>query len=154
MLRGNQRPWDPDYYDFSFSGLKTAAVNLVSELESQNRLGEERHHVAAAFQAAAVDVLTEKTMRAVAETGCPRVLLGGGVSANQRLKAQVAARLGPEGDVFFASPRLSMDNGAMVARAALFRMERGEVASLDVSAVANLPFPNLKPREVPEEEKD
>lgn len=147
MLRGNQMPPDSDFYDFSFSGLKTAVANLVAELEAGERLEEEGQNVAAAFQDAAVDVLVSKTMRAVKETGCRRVLLGGGVSANRRLKAEMGARLGPGGRLFFASPRLSMDNGAMVARAALFRLERGEVASLDVSAVANLPFPNLVPRE-------
>jgi len=143
MLRRNQKPGDPDYYDFSFSGLKTAAANLVSELGAKGSLEEEREHVAAAFQAAAVDVLASKTMRAVRETGCQRVLLGGGVSANRRLKEEVEERLGSEGRLFVASPRLSMDNGAMVARAALFHLKRGEEASPEVSADADLPFPDL-----------
>jgi N6-L-threonylcarbamoyladenine synthase len=143
MLRGNQLPGTPEYYDFSFSGLKTAVATLVSGLEKEGRLEEERQHVAASFQGAAVDVLVSKTHRAVEETGCGRVLLGGGVSANRRLKAEMASRLGEGGRVFSASSRLSMDNGAMVARAALFRLERGDVGSLEVSASANLPFPNL-----------
>jgi len=143
MLRRNQTSTDLDYYDFSFSGLKTAAANLVSRLAAEGSLEEERQHVAASFQAAAVDVLASKTLRAVKETGCQRVLLGGGVSANRRLKGEVEERLGSEGQLFVASPRLSMDNGAMVARAALFRLERGEVASPEVSANASLPFPDL-----------
>ncbi len=154
MLRGSQAPGDSDYYDFSFSGLKTAVVNLVNELGANGTLEEERHHVAASFQAAAVDVLASKTMRAVEEKDCRRVLVGGGVSANRRLKVEMANRLGSEGRLFFASPRLSMDNGAMVARAALFRLERGEVASWDVSADANLPFPNLTPRNPPQGPED
>lgn len=145
MLRRNQTSADPDYYDFSFSGLKTAAANLVSKLADEGSLEGERQHVAAAFQAAAVDVLASKTLRAVKETGCQRVLLGGGVSANRRLKGEIEERLGPGGRLFVASPRLSMDNGAMVAKAALFRMERGDVASGEVSADANLPFPDLAP---------
>jgi N6-L-threonylcarbamoyladenine synthase len=149
MLRGNQQPRDPDYYDFSFSGLKTAVANLVDELGRAGTLEEERHHVAASFQAAAVDVLASKTLRAVEETGCHRVLLGGGVSANQELKGEIRRRLGSEGLLFFASPRLSMDNGAMVARAALFRLHREEVGSLEVSADANLRFPDLAPRVLP-----
>ncbi len=143
MLRGNQAADDSDYYDFSFSGLKTAVSNLVTELETRGALEEERHHVAAAFQAAAVDVLASKTLRAVEETGCRRVLLGGGVSANRRLKMEIEDRLGPDGSLFFASPRLSMDNGAMVARAALFHLQRGDIGSPDSSANASLPFPDL-----------
>jgi N6-L-threonylcarbamoyladenine synthase len=143
MLRGNQKVWESSYFDFSFSGLKTAASNLVQELAARGSLEEERPHVAAAFQWAAVDVLASKTLRAVEETGCSRVLLGGGVSANRRLKAELSDRLGTEGRLFFASPRLSMDNGAMIARAARFRLERGELAPPGFSADANLPFPNL-----------
>jgi N6-L-threonylcarbamoyladenine synthase len=143
MLRRNQTPADSDYYDFSFSGLKTAVANLVSKLAADGSLEEERQQVAAAFQAAAVDVLASKTLRAVKETGCRRVLLGGGVSANRRLKAEIEERLGSEGELFVSSPRLSMDNGAMVAKAALFRLERMDIASLEVSADASLPFPDL-----------
>ncbi len=145
MLKRNQTPEDPGYYDFSFSGLKTAVAGLITELEEEGALEEEREHVAAAFQEAVVDVLASKVLRAVEQTGINRVLLGGGVSANRRLKSEIGTRLDAEGRLFFASPRLSMDNGAMVARAALFRLERGDVGSLDVSADANLPFPDLIP---------
>ena len=143
MLRSNQQPGDDDFYDFSFSGLKTAVVTLVGEIEALQSLESERENVAASFQAAVVDVLTGKTMRAVEETDCPRVLLGGGVSANGRLREALAKRLEPDGLLLHASPRLSLDNGAMVARAGAFRLERGEVASLDASADPNLPFPGL-----------
>ena len=143
MLRSDQRPGQDDYFDFSFSGLKTAVVELVRRLEAEGSLASERDHVAAAFQDAAVDVLVSKTLRAVEETGCPRVLLGGGVSANALLRQEMARRLGPEGTVFRASPRLSLDNGAMIARAARFRFDRGEVAPLDLTAAASLPFPGM-----------
>lgn len=143
MLKGNQQPGDPDFYDFSFSGLKTATATLVSKLTTSGRLEDERQHVAAAFQDAVVDVLVSKTLRGVQETGCRRVLLGGGVSANRRLKAELERRLGSDGRLFHASPRLSLDNGAMVARAAVFRMENGDVGPLSVTADANLPFPDL-----------
>jgi N6-L-threonylcarbamoyladenine synthase len=149
MFRGNQAPVDADYYDFSFSGLKTAVANLVADLDARGLLEEERRHVAAAFQSAAIDVLAGKTLRAVKETGCWRVLVGGGVSANRRLKSEIGRRLEGKGRLFASSPRLSMDNGAMVAQAALFRLGRGEIASLEVSADASLPFPNLTPRVVP-----
>jgi N6-L-threonylcarbamoyladenine synthase len=149
MLHGGQRPDDPDYFDFSFSGLKTAVRELVRGLESDGTLDDERAHVAAAFQKAAVDVLVAKTLRAVEHTECPRVVLGGGVSANTLLRQEMTRRLSdvpgasPDSRVFYASPRLSLDNGAMVARAARFRFEQGEVASLSASASATLPFPGL-----------
>jgi N6-L-threonylcarbamoyladenine synthase len=143
LLRRNQQPGDVGYYDFSFSGLKTAAVELVSRLDCEDRLEDDRAHVAAAFQQAAVDVLAAKTMRAVEQTGCERVLLGGGVSANQALRQALTERLGDDARLFHASPRLSLDNGAMVARAARFRFERGEIGAPDGSAHASLVFPGL-----------
>lgn len=146
MLRRNQLPEDPDFYDFSFSGLKTATATLVVDLEDAGILEEHKAHVAAAFQDAVVDVLVSKTLRAVDQTGCNRVLVGGGVSANRPLRTSLQDRLGPQGRLFTSTPRLSVDNGAMVARAALFRLEQGDVGSLDVSADANLSFPNLTRR--------
>jgi N6-L-threonylcarbamoyladenine synthase len=145
MLRRSQRPDDLDFYDFSFSGLKTAVVELARALEQTGALDGERAHVAAAFQDAAVDVLVSKTMRAVEQTGCTRVVLGGGVSVNQVLRARMSERLekGGRGRVYFASPRLSLDNGAMVARTARFRYERGEAASFQASAAADLAFPGI-----------
>jgi N6-L-threonylcarbamoyladenine synthase len=71
------------------------------------------------------------------------VLLGGGVSANRRLRKELGKRLAGDGALLHASPRLSLDNGAMVARAGLFHMERNETTALDISADANLPFPGL-----------
>jgi N6-L-threonylcarbamoyladenine synthase len=149
MLRRNQTPQQPDYWDFSFSGLKTAVVERVRDIratDGEDGLSAELPHIAAAFQEAAVDVLVSKTLRAVEATGCARVVLGGGVSANALLRSEMIRRLGATnsaGRVFHASPRLSLDNGAMVARAARFRFERGDVGGLDTSASARLPFPGL-----------
>jgi N6-L-threonylcarbamoyladenine synthase len=143
MLRGDQREGDPDFYDFSFSGLKTAVATRAGHLVEEGILEEERAHLAASFQDAVVDTLASKTLRAVEATGCPRVLLGGGVSANRGLRDEVASRLGEAGRVFYSSPRLAQDNGAMIARTAAFRLRRGEVAELDLSADAALPFPGL-----------
>jgi N6-L-threonylcarbamoyladenine synthase len=146
MLRSDQRPGDPDYFDFSFSGLKTAVAELVRRLDADGTLEDERAHVAASFQDAAVDVLAAKTMRAVEEVGCPRVLIGGGVSANGRLREEIADRLGHTGRLFRASTRLSLDNGAMVARTARFRYDLGHVAPVRASASADLAFPGLTRR--------
>jgi N6-L-threonylcarbamoyladenine synthase len=143
MLRSDQTPEDPDYFDFSFSGLKTAVVQEVEAARARGSLESDRASLARAFQDAAVDVLVAKTLRAVEAIGCRRVLLGGGVSANGALKAEMARRLGPDGRLFHASPRLSLDNGAMIARAAAFRLGLGDVASPDLTAQASMPFPGL-----------
>jgi N6-L-threonylcarbamoyladenine synthase len=149
MLRRNQTPDQSDYFDFSFSGLKTAVVEVarsVGESGTEARAAEVPH-IAASFQSAAVDVLVSKTLRAVEETGCTRVVLGGGVSANTLLRSEMARRLwamDSAGKVFHASPRLSLDNGAMVARAARFRFDRGDVGDFETSASARLPFPGLR----------
>ena len=145
MLSGAQRPGDPDWWDFSFSGLKTAVLNEVRPLRESDLLEAEIPHIAAAFQEAVVDVLASKTMRAVEHFDCPRVLIGGGVSANARLREELRNRLGEDGRLFRASPRLSLDNGAMVARAGLFRWSRGEVADAETSVTPNLPFPGMTP---------
>jgi len=146
MLRSNQQPGDTEFYDFSFSGLKTAVAQLVKRLESDGVLSSEIAHVAAGFQEAAVDVLASKTMRAVEQTGCARVLVGGGVSANKKLCNELARRLGTEGELFHASIRLSLDNAAMIARAARFRHDRGDLAKPDISASANMILPGLERR--------
>ncbi|HAT38208.1 MAG TPA: tRNA (adenosine(37)-N6)-threonylcarbamoyltransferase complex transferase subunit TsaD [Gemmatimonadetes bacterium] len=148
MLRRNQTVEDPAFYDFSFSGLKTAVIDLTTKLGDS--LSDEAPHVAAAFQDAAVDVLVSKTLRAMRETGCGRVVLGGGVSANVHLRQEMERRIqeldaetGPR-SVHHASLRLSLDNGAMIARAARFRFEKGESAPLDQNAWASLDFPGLR----------
>ncbi len=146
MLRGNQRPEGSDYFDFSFSGLKTAVSIRVAELEAAGQLDAERAHVAAGFQAAVVDTLVSKTLRATEQAGVDRVLLGGGVSANRRLKTEMTERLGPSGRVLCASPRLSLDNGAMIARAGLFHLSAGRVAPPELGADAALAFPGLRER--------
>ncbi len=143
MVRGSQDPHDPNHLDVSFSGLKTAVATQVARLREEGTLDQERAHVAAGFQAAVVDTLATKTLRAVSATGCRRVLLGGGVSANQGLRSELKRRLGPEGTLLTASPRLSLDNGAMVAQAAAFHLSRGGGESEPFSADAGLSFPGL-----------
>jgi len=150
MLSASQQPDDPGYWDVSFSGLKTAVLNTIRGVYEDGMFDERRADVAAAFEMAAVDVLASKTMRAVEATGCSRVLMGGGVAANQRLRDEMTARLGAGGRLFHASPRLSMDNGAMIARAGLFRFRRGDTAPADVTASSSMPFPGLS-RELPDD---
>ncbi|NIR45173.1 MAG: tRNA (adenosine(37)-N6)-threonylcarbamoyltransferase complex transferase subunit TsaD [Gemmatimonadetes bacterium] len=143
MIRGDSGPDDDDYYDMSFSGLKTAVLLRVRELEESGRLEEEIPHLAAAFQQAALGQLVEKTLRAVQASGCQRVVLGGGVARNRALADGLGGRLGPKVTLFVPSPRLATDNAAMVARAARFHLDRGERADLELNARADLPMPGI-----------
>jgi len=143
MLRRDQAPGDPDYYDVSFSGLKTAVLNAVRDAGPEPS-AELRADIARGFQDALVDTLVEKTFRAAREFGRRRVVLGGGVACNRALGRAMRERLADVGaTVHTPSPRLATDNAAMIARAALFRFERGERAGLDLNAYAALPIPGL-----------
>ena len=147
MLRRDQRPGEPDYYDVSFSGLKTAVLNAVRAVEAAGPITDaDRAQIARAFQDALVETLVEKTARAVAQHGRTRVVLGGGVACNRTLAAAMQARVAPEGVAVYAPPvRLATDNAAMIARAGLFRFEQGEIAPLSLNAYASLPIPGLVP---------
>ena len=137
------RPMMHEGYDFSFSGLKTAVLTRVRELEAAGKLAQETANVAASFQRAVIDVLVGKTMRAVEAKNCDKVVLGGGVAASQALRAALQEALGANGELYYPSLRLATDNGAMIARAAQFRYERGDVAGLDFTARADMTFPGL-----------
>ena len=140
MLRRDQRPGDADYYDVSFSGLKTAVLNATKRADIE----AERAHIARGFQDALIDTLVEKTYRAAREHGRARVVLGDGVACNRTLADAMRARMAKLGaEVFAPSPRLATDNAAMIARAGLFRYEHGERAPLDLNAYATLPLPGL-----------
>jgi N6-L-threonylcarbamoyladenine synthase len=137
------RPMMHEGYDFSFSGLKTSVLTRVRELERAGTLEREVANVAASFQRTVVQVLVGKTMRAVEEKSCRRVVLGGGVAASAALRAGLQEALGAGGELYFPSLRLATDNGAMIARTAQFRFQQGEVAGLDFTARADLSFPGL-----------
>jgi N6-L-threonylcarbamoyladenine synthase len=145
MVAGTDAPGDPSCFDFSFSGLKTAVALLADQVERGGRgaLEEAVPDLAAEFQEAVVDTLVTKTLRAVAHTGCRRVLLGGGVARNELLRERLAAALVPDGELFAPPPRLATDNAAMVARLAEHRLAAGERSGLDLNADPSLPFPGL-----------
>lgn len=146
MLRRTQQPGDADYYDVSFSGLKTAVLHAVRAAEAAGTLDAERGPIARAFQDALIETLVEKTARAAERHGRTRIVLGGGVACNgtlQRAMADRARRFG--GRVFAPSPRLATDNAAMIARAGLWRFAQGERAGLALNAYAGRPIPGLRP---------
>jgi N6-L-threonylcarbamoyladenine synthase len=139
MVRRNQTAADPDFYDVSFSGLKTAVLTAVK----QSTL-DDKGRIARAFQDSLIDTLVEKTTRAARQFGRGRVVLGGGVACNATLVAAMRERFEPRGvQVFAPSPRLATDNAAMIARAGLFHLERGEESALDLNAFASQPIPGL-----------
>ena len=140
MVRRNQIPGDADYYDFSFSGLKTAVLTAVKS----SNLEESRGPIARAFQDALIDTLVEKTTRAARQFNRSRVVLGGGVACNAALIEAMRGRFEPRGvQVFAPSARLATDNAAMIARAGLFHLERGEQSTLDLNAFSSQPIPGL-----------
>ena len=146
MLRRDQQPGDPDYYDVSFSGLKTAVLNAVRTAEADGPLSETmRAQIARAFQDALIDTLVEKTARAAEQFGRTRVVLGGGVACNRTLANAMRNRMAARGPVFAPPVRLATDNAAMIARAGLYRFERGEVSPLSLNAYASLSIPGLTP---------
>jgi len=149
MLRRDQRPEDPDYYDLSFSGLKTAVLNEVRGTESgaapaTGTVARAASDIALAFQDALVETLVEKTARAVERFDRQRVVLGGGVAGNSALVQAMRARMATLGaEVYAPSVRLATDNAAMIARAGLFHFERGFRSGFDLNAYSSLPLPNL-----------
>ena len=140
MLRTNARPGDEDYFDLSFSGLKTAVLHATRIAD----LAKDRAHIARGFQDAIIATLVEKTARAATRFRRTRVVLGGGVACNRTLQEAMRVRMQEIGAESYApSGRLATDNAAMIARAGLFRFERGERAGLDLNAYAALPLPGL-----------
>jgi N6-L-threonylcarbamoyladenine synthase len=140
MVRRDQQPTDPDFYDVSFSGLKTAVLTAVKSADLETQRGA----IARAFQDSLIDTLVEKTGRAARQFGRPRVVLGGGVACNATLVGAMRERFATRNVQLFApSPRLATDNAAMIARAGLFHLERGERSPLDLNAFASQPIPGI-----------
>ncbi len=136
------RPMLGEGFDFSFSGLKTAVLHAVKGVE---RLEDHRADLAASFQAAAVDVLVEKSVAALSHTGYGTVVVGGGVACNRVLSTQLAERVRGTARVAVARPRYNVDNAAMIARAGWFHLERGERSDWYLDADPRLPWPGLEP---------
>jgi len=132
-------------YDFSFSGLKTAVARHV---ERTRDAGEEVPvaDVAASFREAVADVLTAKALAACADLNVPRLLLGGGVVANARVRALAEERAEAAG-VSLRIPPLALctDNGAMIAALGAQLIAAGHAPSaLDVSADSTLPVTQIQ----------
>jgi N6-L-threonylcarbamoyladenine synthase len=150
------RAWLGETYDFSFSGLKTAARRTIDEARAAEglpigraadanpdaRLSEATTaELAWGFQDSVVDVLVTKTIRAVGETDARSIVLGGGVAANRALRTRLAAEAETRGvPLIVPRPDLCTDNGAMIGAAGARRFLAGERASLALDASPSLPL--------------
>ncbi|BCD86237.1 tRNA N6-adenosine threonylcarbamoyltransferase [Pseudomonas solani] len=131
--------------DFSFSGLKTFALNTWQQCRNAGDDGEQpRCDIALAFQQAVVETLVIKCRRALKQTGLKRLVIAGGVSANQALRQSLEAMLGEfHGNVFYARPRFCTDNGAMIAYAGCQRLKAGQQEGLAIAVQARWPMESL-----------
>ena len=147
MLNAGQRLGDPDYYDVSFSGLKTAVLLAV---RGSDDLERDRPHIARAFQDTLIATLVAKTMRAARAHGRRRIVLGGGVACNRTLAAAMTTAAREFGGTVFApSPRLATDNAAMIGAAGLFRHAQGQRDGAALNAHSGLPIPGLVATDAP-----
>ena len=138
------RPWlGPDSFDFSFSGVKTAVLYHVrgygagAKARRTDLKEQEIADVAAGFQECVVDVLVTKTLRAAEVCGLDRIIVGGGVAANRRLRARFEQETAAAGlDLILPPIPYCTDNAAMVAGLAYHYAQGGDVAGLDLEARA------------------
>jgi N6-L-threonylcarbamoyladenine synthase len=128
-----------DSLDFSFSGLKTAVFYEIEALRRRKKLtAADKKAVAAGFQEAVVDVLVEKTRRAVRREKIAAVVVGGGVAANSRLRERLAPELRKEGArAVFPAFELCQDNAAMIAAYGAARYRAGDRGNLDLAVYAS-----------------
>ncbi len=130
------KPLDDDSYNFSFSGIKSAVVNLIHNEEQRgNEIRVE--DMCTSFQNRVVAVIVKKTMRALNEYNCNNLVLAGGVAANSYLRSELKKACELE-NICFSYPRIAYctDNGAMIGAAAYYAYKKGIIADLTLNAVA------------------
>ena len=129
-----------DSLDFSFSGVKTAVINHVHNLEQKG--GDyDRADIAASFQNAVTDALCEHTIEAARRRSAHRIVLAGGVASNSALRAKMTELAGREGmDVLYPPPVLCTDNAVMIAAAGYYEYLSGRRADMRLNAIPSLPL--------------
>lgn len=131
-------------YDFSFSGLKTAVRNHIALFKSKDQGMDPRlsiRDVAASFQAAVVDTLVEKTIKAAEETGVDKIVVAGGVAANSLLRSRMNEEAQKKNmRLCFPGMSLCIDNAAMIALAGYLHFKRGETSKLDLNPRPTMPL--------------
>ena len=131
-------PHTANPYDFSFSGLKTAVINLIHNAKQK---GEEIdvNSLAACFQYTVADILTQKFISAAKENGYKTLALAGGVAANSGLRTMLQQRADYNGmKVYYPPLALCGDNAAMIGCQAFYEFQAGHVAGSDLNAVATM----------------
>lgn len=136
--------------DFSFSGLKTYTFNTVAKCKHEatdtELSDQDRADIARAFEEAVVATLTIKCRRALQQTGMKQLIIAGGVSANQSLRAALEAMVVKEGAVLrYARPQFCTDNGAMIAYAGCQRLLAGQSDGPEVVPIPRWPMEQLDP---------
>lgn len=127
-----------DTLDFSFSGVKSAVLNYLNKNSMQN-IEINKADVAASFQKAVVDVLTENALKTCQRKGITKIAIAGGVASNSELRLKLTQEAKKNGvEVLFPSPILCTDNAAMIGSAAYFNFIRNKTSSLDLNAKPNL----------------
>ena len=129
-----------DGFDFSFSGVKTAVINYIHTKEQK---GEEinKADVCASFQEAVVDVLSSHLIDCAKKHGATQIALAGGVASNKLLRERILKKANENNFTFsYPSPSLCTDNAAMIGCCAYYAYQNGEVAGLDLNAIASLPL--------------
>ena len=125
-------------YDFSFSGLKSAVLNYLNSAKMQG-IEISQSDVAASFQKAVVDVLTEHAMLALDKNGDKKFAIAGGVASNRHLREAMEKECAKRNIVFYRpAPIYCTDNAAMIGAAAYYEYLKGEFAESDLNAVPNL----------------
>jgi len=130
-------------FDFSFSGLKTAVVNYVkTHPEPAGGYPDELiRDIVSSFQEAVVEVLVKKTVQAAQHQGLKRIVLSGGVAANQRLRQKIKEESSDQKlKVYLPSPSFCTDNAAMVGVVGYEYLKRGIRSPLSLNAFSNLPL--------------
>lgn len=131
-----------NHLDFTFSGPKTAVINLLHGMEQRGEAYSVAD-IAASFQESVVQVLTKNTFEAARRTGLKKIALAGGVSANGLLRSEFLRQGKKENcDIFIPNPQYCTDNAAMIASAGYYRFMRGERSSPELNAAAVLPLEN------------
>lgn len=125
-------------YDFSFSGLKSAVLNYLNSCKMQG-IDINKSDVAASFQKAVVDVLTEHAMLALDKSGDKKFAIAGGVASNRHLRDAMEKECAKRDIVFYRpAPVYCTDNAAMIGAAAYYEYLKGSFAGPDLNAVPNL----------------
>ena len=124
--------------DFSFSGLKTFALNTINASE---KTAQDKADIAAGFQLAVAETLTIKCKRALQQTGLKRLVVAGGVSANSQIRALLTEMtIKEQAQIYFPRLEFCTDNGAMIAYAGCQRLMLGQQQGLDIFARPRWPI--------------